>query len=110
MFYPEIGIPTGGSLSRQIADVVLHWLLFKKIDTSVMNANELKFWKRFIDDGIGIWRGTRRAFEAFMRKLNKEKNKYGINFTVNEGQFGKSVHFLDVILFIDENNRIHLLQ
>ena len=33
-------------------------------------------------------------------------NRYGINFPVNEVQFGKSVHFLDVILFIDENNRI----
>ena len=26
----KIGIPTGGSLSRQIADIVLHWILFVK--------------------------------------------------------------------------------
>jgi hypothetical protein len=30
VFKSKIGIPTGGSLSRQIADVFLHWLLFKK--------------------------------------------------------------------------------
>ena len=77
VFKPKIGIPTGGSLSRQLADIFLHWLLFKKSNTSTMNRAELLFWKRFIDDGIGIWRGTRRGFEAFVRKLNKEANKFG---------------------------------
>ena len=43
VFKPKIGIPTGGSLSRQIADILLHWLLFKKIDISAMNPNELRF-------------------------------------------------------------------
>ena len=48
---PKVGIPTGGSLCRQIADAFLHGVLFKKI-RNIMNANEMKFWKRFIDDGI----------------------------------------------------------
>ena len=68
VYKPKVGIPTGGSLSRQIADVFLHWLLFKKIDTSIMNRTELKFWKRFIDDGFGIWRGSKRTFIAFVKK------------------------------------------
>ena len=106
VFKPKVGIPTGGSLSRQLADIFLHWLLFKKIDTSIMTANELRFWKRFIDDGVGIWRGTKRAFEAFVRKLNREVNKFGINFPFHEVQFGKSVHVLDVTLFVDEQNLI----
>ena len=106
VFKPKIGIPTGGSLSRQIADTFLHWLLFKKIDTSVMNATELRFWKRFIDDGIGIWKGTRRTFISFINKLNKEANKYGIHFPIKEVQFGKTVHFLDVTIYIDEHNLI----
>ena len=106
VFKPKIGIPTGGSLSRQLADIFLHWLLFKKINTSTMNRAELLFWKRFIDDGIGIWRGTRRGFETFVRKLNKEANKFGINFPIDEIQFGKSVNFLDVTLFLDEHNKI----
>ena len=106
VFQPKIGIPTGGSLSRQIADIFLHWLLFEKIDISFMTATQLRFWKRFIDDGVGIWRGTRRGFEAFIRRLNKETNKYGINFPIEEIQFGKSVNFLDVTLYIDEQNQI----
>ena len=71
-----------------------------------MTANELQFWSRFIDDGIGIWRGTKRAFYAFVNKLNKEANKYGINFPINEVQFGKTVNFLDVTLYIDIQNKI----
>ena len=71
-----------------------------------MNPSELLFWKRFIDDGIGIWRGTRRGFENFVRKLNRETNKYGINFPIDEIQFGKSVNFLDVTLYLDEENKI----
>ena len=106
VFKSKIGIPTGGSLSRQIGDIFLHWLLFKKIDVSGMNPAELRFWKRFIDDGFGIWRGTRRGFESFVKKLNREANKYGINFPLNEVQFGKYVNFLDVTLFLDEENRL----
>ena len=41
-----------------------------------------------------------------MRKLNKETNKYGINFPIDEIQFGKYVNFLDVTLYIDEHNQI----
>ena len=71
-----------------------------------MNSNERKFWKRFIDDGIGIWKGTRRTFNSFINKLNKETNKYGIHFPIEEIQFGKTVHFLDITIYIDENNTI----
>ena len=84
VFKPKIGIATGGSLSRQIADVFLHWVLFKKIDPSIMNSSEQRFWKRFIDDGLGIWKGTKRTFINFLTKLNRETNKYGINFPIDD--------------------------
>ena len=44
------GIPTGGCTSRQIADIFLHWVLFKQENIQVNNIRELEFWKRFIDD------------------------------------------------------------
>ena len=71
-----------------------------------MNTAELKFWRRFIDDGIGVWKGTKRTFISFLKKLNKETNKYGINFPIEEAQFGKTVNYLDVTFYIDENNQI----
>ena len=104
-FKPKIGIPTGGCNSRQLADIFLQWLLFKK--TNTMDSVQIKFWKRFIDDGIGLWKGTKKEFYKFLESLNKETQKLGINFPVKEAQFGKSVNFLDINLYFDNDNKIH---
>ena len=66
----------------------------------------IRFWKRFIDDIIGIWRGTKRAFFNFVKQLNSEMKKFGIEFPVKEIQFGKSVHMLDLCVYVEENNII----
>ena len=103
----KIGIPTGGSLSRQIADIFLHWILFSKMNPTLDTISAIRFWERFIDDCIGIWRGTRRSFLNFVNQLNAETKKFGIEFPINEIQFGKSVNFLDINPHLDENNIIH---
>ncbi len=53
-FKSKIGIPTGGSLSRQIADIFLHWILFVKMKPSLNTIQAIRFWRRFIDDCLGI--------------------------------------------------------
>ena len=68
----KVGIPTGGSLSRQIADIFLHWILFHKMTPKLNIIQMIRFWRRFIDDCVGVWRGTKRSFETFVRKLNTE--------------------------------------
>ena len=100
------GIPTGGCTSRQIADIFLHWVLYKQDNIQINNIPELGFWKRFIDDCTGIWLGTKRQFMNFVKRLNHEANKFGINFPITEAKFGKSVDFLDETLYLDENNNI----
>ena len=100
------GIPTGGCNSRQIADIFLHWLLYHKSEIKLSELLEIPFWKRFIDDCFGVWRGTKRQFLNFVKNLNKETNKFGINFPANEIQFGRSVNFLDVTLYLDHENKI----
>ena len=49
-FSPKIGIPTGGSLSRQIADIFLHRVLYVKANPSIPSIEAIRFLKRFIDD------------------------------------------------------------
>lgn len=105
-FKSKIGIPTGGSLSRQIADIFLHWILFIKANPKLTDIQTIRFWNRFIDDCIGVWRGTRRSFDKFVKNLNTETMKFGIKFPIGEIQFGKSVHFLDLTVYIDNNNKI----
>ena len=66
----------------------------------------IRFWKRFIDDCIGIWRGTKRSFYNFVRLLNAETRKYGIEFPITEVQFGRGVHVLDLGVYLDQDNSI----
>ena len=103
----KVGIPTGGSLSRQIADIFLHWILFIKMTPKLDTIHAIRFWQRFIDDCIGIWRGTKRSFDNFILSLNAETRKYGINFPINEVQFGKSVNILDLCAYLETDNTIH---
>ena len=106
-FKSKIGIPTGGCNSRQVADTFLQWLLFKKIIPNLKCWNKIPLWKRFIDDGLGIWTGTEREFHKFIKDLNDQSQKFGIKFPPKEVQFGKSVNFLDLNIYIDEENMIH---
>ena len=78
VYKSKLGIPTGGSLSRQIADIFLHWTLCQKINPKISDIQAIKLWQRFIDDVIGIWRGSRRSFDAFVKTLNQETMKFGI--------------------------------
>ena len=106
-FSSKIGIPTGGSLSRQIADIFLHWVLFVKANPNIPSVEAIRFFKRFIDDCIGLWRGSRRTFDNFVNLLNREAAKFGIRFPIKEIQFGKLVNVLDLTVYLDNENIIH---
>lgn len=80
--------------------------MFVKVTPKLNTFQTIRFWKRFIDDCIGIWRGTKRSFDNFVRQLNTETMKYGIKFPIKEVQFGKTVHFLDLYVYLDSNNII----
>ena len=40
-FNSKIGIPTGGSLSRQITDIFLHWVLFVKANPNIASIRQI---------------------------------------------------------------------
>ena len=89
------------------ADIFLQWLLFKKIKPKLKEWSLIEFWKRFIDDGIGLWTGAADEFHDFIKALNNESKTFGIHFPLKEVQFGKSVNFLDLTIYLDEQNKIH---
>ena len=106
-FKAKVGIPTGGCNSRQIADIFLQWLLFKNIKPKIPEWALITFWKRFIDDVIGLWTGTKEEFNKFVKTLNDEAKLFGIHFPKEEVKFGKCVDFLDLTISLDEENKIH---
>ena len=75
------GVPTGGSISRPLADTFLKFLkIFLK--ENIDNWDLLvKLWKRYIDDIFGIWSGTEEEFYDFVKLLNSKAATYGIEFT-----------------------------
>ncbi len=99
------GIPTGNCISRQVADITLHWVLFIMIMPNIMQLWSLiAFWRRYIDDVIGLWVGSRRQFDLFLVKLNQAAKPYGIQF--GDCQFDKSVNYMDVQLTLGEKNNV----
>ena len=91
------GVPTGGSISRPLADTFLKYLkIFLKQNIEDWDL-VIKLWKRYIDDIFGLWAGTVTEFYDFVKTLNSKAATYGIEFT---GEVGKELSFLDVLVKI----------
>ncbi len=104
VYQPNTGIPTGGCDCRQIADIFLHWLIFTNLKEDIELWRLVELFKRFIDDVFLVWKGTKRQFSIFVTILNKLAAPFGIRF--GSWDIGKSVNFLDVTLYLDEDNKI----
>ena len=99
------GIPTGNCISRQVADITLHYLLFFKLPRAI--PTQANFWKRFIDDVFGFWQGTERSFKIFVDHLNSLTGPLGIKF--GDYQVGHTVNFLDMVLSVSSSGVSHTL-
>ena len=99
------GIPTGNCVSRQMADITLHVLLFAMAKPQLRNLwKNIVVWKRFIDDVFGVWTGSERQFHLFVKSLNELTKPYGIQF--GDFLFGKEVNYLDMNIYLGECNTI----
>ena len=96
------GIPTGGSISRQEADIFLHWLIFIVLSGKIPMWNLIQVWRRYIDDILGIWRGTEWQFKQFIDNLNSLTLPYGIKF--DKTKISKSINFLDTTLYLEKDD------
>ena len=97
------GIATGGCVSRQEADILLH-RLFKLVKTKIPLWAFILLWRRFIDDIFVVWSGTKDQFLMFVNELNLVAAPYGIKF--GDWSIGKSVNFLDVTLSINQTSKL----
>ena len=61
----------------------------------------------FYYDGFGIWKSTKQTFITFLTRVSRKTIKYGINFSIDDTQSVKTIHYLNVTLYIDENNDIN---
>ncbi len=101
------GVPTGGSLCVQIANITVYYVMNKKVYSQphlMLHVNEAK---RFIDDGVGFFRGNIREFNIWLATVNANIGLNGL--TIDESNFkapNEFVNFLDVQFCFDETGNL----
>jgi hypothetical protein len=99
------GIPTGGKHCVPLANIFLSFILKKLMETDAVFKsdfeNNVKIWKRFIDDIFGLFLASQRLFEKFYRKIVEQFRKYELDLTYETSQ--ESIVILDIEVFKDDN-------
>ena len=112
------GLPTGAKHSVPLANIFLSFIMFEALDDPTLNNTfntKVKLWKRFIDDGTGIFEGDITEFYDFFKLLETTFRKYDLELTCetdthiisDSGYCPKNetfIAFLDVELFRVDNS------
>ena len=112
MFYIlNKGIPTGSKHAVPLANMFLSFILIDALKTDdVLKESfdsKIKLWKRFIDDGTGIFIGSISDFLEFYTLLQVAFRKYNLELTCDTDSYTvttdgliekatKQITFLDV--------------
>ena len=103
-WYEQInGVPTGGSLCVQLANMTVFYILNKYVYSDSVLMKDVATTKRYIDDGAGHFKGTIRQFHAWIKRVNDIISPFGLN--IDEFQIentGTYVNFLDIKFMFDE--------
>ena len=73
------GVPTGGSLCVQIANIAVYYIMRDMVYSDESLMRHIKSVKRYIDDGSGVFSGTKRQFGEFISKVNDRISCHGLN-------------------------------
>ena len=61
-----------------------------------------KWWKRFVDDVFGVWKGTKEEFLSFIRICNENEERIKVTYDICE----EEAVFLDVKVVRKEEGRV----
>ena len=108
------GIPTGSKHAVPLANMLLSFILIDGLNTDVrlkeIFDTKIKLWKRYIDDGTGIFTGNISEFIKFYTLLQVAFRKYNLELTCETDSFiftaeglvekaTKQLTFLDIEIF-----------
>ena len=98
------GIPTGGSLCVQLANIAVFFVMSKKVYEVPDMMTYIREVRRFIDDGAGFHVGSEEDFRNWLSTVNTEIGPLGLN--IDESTLKKNsnyINFLDIQYCFDEN-------
>ena len=111
LFKARKGLPTGGSLIVQLANISVFFVLNKVLYSNSTLMNDVVSIKRYIDDGIGVHTMTERRFELWKVKVSKlvlDQHRLLIkesDWSVPKAKFSM-INFLDINFSFDKNNAL----
>ncbi|KAL5251693.1 hypothetical protein ACHWQZ_G014738 [Mnemiopsis leidyi] len=107
-WYRQIhGVPTGGSLCVQLANITVFYVLDKLVYSNQDLMRQVAFVKRYIDDGADQFTGSSRQFSTWINKVNEAIAQFGLE--IDEFQVentGTFVNFLDVKFTFDDQGNL----
>ena len=103
----KIGVPTGGSLCVQLANIAVFYILHKILYSNPTLMAKILDVMRYIDDGAGFFLGTNEEYVEWINEVNLQLNPYGLfideHRIENPGVF---VPFLDIKYCFDANGNL----
>ena len=110
-FYrPKGGLPTGGSLSVQLANISVYFVLHEVLFSDKTLMRNIIDIKRYIDDGIGIHIMNQNDFVDWKRTVSERVSKFKLKIKENDWEEPTSkhapVHFLDIQLSFDKKRNL----
>ena len=103
-FRQKRGVPTGGSICVQLANIAVYYVMRKLVYSDVQLMEPVKSVKRYIDDGCGVFIGSNRQFTNFINTVNMRLSELGLNideYIIEDNN--TYVAFLDVKFCFDQN-------
>ena len=76
-FRQKKGLPTGGSLIVEIANITVCYVLKRVLYNNDTMMRDIVSIKRYIDDGIGIHSMTKRKFDTWKNRVSSDVAEYG---------------------------------
>ena len=89
------GIPTGGSLCVQLANISVFYVMSQKVYNNPDMMRNVLDVKRFIDDGGGFYFATEEEFLDWLRKVNELIGLLGLH--IDEWSFKKNSEFINLL-------------
>ena len=102
------GIPTGAKHCVPLANIFLTFIIRELMENDpefkrIFEEN-VKVWKRFIDDCFGMFLGREKLFNKFYGKLKAQFQKFGLELVMEKSR--DKIVMIDLGIFI-EGNLVH---
>ena len=88
-----VGYGTGVANGAEVANLYLAAMEERQL---VLHLAEIVIFRRFIDDGMGVWRGTETGLREMLGRLYEGS---GLSLTIEVSEVG--IVFLDMFIFVD---------